>query len=818
MSEISTATPVRESLTLSSIFIDRPQHYSPGSNYAALTGWCDFAVDLSPKVASAKLVVQRFDENGRDTSVEIPMCEVRDAWPGWSVDFARIAAPKRWAISVQGMNPGDCYAYRLFDSSGNVIAGHVSDPFALASTPLSWQPAYLRQVREALEAFRRNGETDQELLKRVYSSGESSALASSNSLNFTPAHRDHFLAPWSVVVDKTRLLEPYMVALSHPHGAGERMIIKYHPWHSLKVPDTVISPEFKNKRGLIECLKDVRFTSYLQRFGNTIEFFPLGLSVSDPMLAALGRSNVWGYMPTHLCGLNPEYFASRDPHENIRTLQEVVHLLKQRGFSVICDLVSGHTAETGNAGPFFSLRHIYPEAYFLLDNEGLDVDVTGCRNTLNPASPLVVALLKHQSRFYVELLGVERRIDQAATLGIADESGEVFDPQHQTFQEIISMSSNPIVELMHGRGFYNRQIPDNRTSLRSKDFWLRNLQYALSFGETKMWPTSNPTAYRAFIASGSCGGEHPLQQQLPWSRNHGVQVFSHDGETAFDRARWMAVRLLNGKLPEDYEFKLLMQQIVDSSCEYDALYRQGQPRFKLMGQAIEHLQKNHPAKLEEVQGAAARWFLTQLYTTPGDILIVAGDQMRRTQHGNPDAYDFKEYLEDALLPVPYSMRANDERMVNNQIQSAFLTHRLRSMRDRFPAIFKNTSIVDGRQPSSSDPSVSLSLSWYNQNGMDMSENDWKGDPNGELYLAWAYTVHPIHSKDDQSPHTRLFFADTSRPCNLVLPDPGKGREWRVFVDSTRPLLLSSDIYKAGGSYYMPTCGEVVMESVLAESH
>lgn len=815
----SEARPVRpELLGLKASFINDPRHYAAGSQFKSKTGWCDFAIDVSPAIAAVSLVVRRFDENGKAQVAHIPMRELQGARAGWNPGHTNLQEPRRWAISVGGIQPGEQYAYRLLGADGQVIADHASDPFALASTHLKWREAYLTRVRATLDFIRQEGDTDGQLLKRLYATG-GSAQSSPVSSIIPPASSEHFDSPWSIVVDRSKLLDPHKVAMPQPHGAGQRDIIKYHPLHSLQVSEAFISPEYRDKRGYIECLKDRRFTDYLARYGNTIEFFPLGHSVSDPTLVALGRSNVWGYMPTQACGLNPEYFTSNDPHDNIRTLQEVVYILKERGFSVICDVVSGHTAETGDVGPFFSLRQIYPEAYFLMDHHGRDIDVTGCGNTLNPFSPLAVELLRHQSDFFVKVLGVERRIDQAATLGIADISGEGFDPRHQTFDEIIKMSPAPIVELMHTRGHHNRAVPDDgvgnterASRIASKDFWLRNLEYALSFGEATMWPDSNPKAYRAFIASGSCGGVHPLQQKMPWSQNYGVQVFAHDGETVFDRARWMAVRVLRDELSADPQFKDLIDRIDASSDNYDALHRERQERYRLMSRAVEYLQEHHPVQLEAAQGAAARWFLTQLYTTPGDVLIVAGDHIGRSQGGNSDGYDCRDSLVNALRP------SSEKGMANNQIQSGFLTHRLRLMRDRFPEIFKNTAIVNGFNPSSYDPALVLSLSWYNQSGLPMAQEDWEDSANGDLFLGWTYTAHPVQDSEATEAHTKLFFADSSKEREFILPDPGQDRAWRVFVDSTRPLLVDNHGYQKGDTYRLPTCGSVVLESVRASYH
>lgn len=805
-----------ESLGLKESSVTTPGYYSSGSRYHSSTHYCDFALDVKPEIAQVSLLIRRTEARGREQVAEIPMREVNGAWSSWGVNQQPIAAPRRWAISVKGVKQGEEYAFRLKGNGGEIIAEHASDPFAIASTPFSWNGEYLNRVRTKLEAIRQEGESDDALLRRLHRV-HGSPYSESGELLLPRAGSGDFVAPWSIVIDPTKLLDPQKVNLQQPHGAGERIVIKYHPWHSRFVPDSFISDEFKSQRGFLECLRDERFTQYLARYGNTIEFFPLGQSVSEPAVAALGRNNVWGYMPAHVCGLNSEYFISKDPHDNLRTLQEIVCLLKQRGFSVICDMVSGHTAETGDIGPSFSLREIYPEAYFLMDSNGKDVDVTGCGNTLSPFSQVAVKLIEHQSDFLGRILGVDPRIDQAPTLGLKTRTGEGFDPYHETFKRITAKSRAPIVELSHAAGHYGRAVPDDGSGnamqgprVTAKDFWLRNFQYSVSHWEGSMWPQSNPRKYRAFIASGSCGGLHPLQQQFPWSRNHGIQVFPHDGETVFDRARWMAVKLLRNKLQSDPVFGELVEKINDSSGDYDPLYRESQERYALMSQAVEYLNKRHPDELRVAQGAAARWFLSQLYSTPGDILIVAGDHMGRSQQNNGDAYDSVQYIEEAMQPSKFTA------LNNIQLQSSFLTDRLRRVRERFPEIFKNTSVVDGNNPSSFDPALVLSLSWYNEQGISMEQGDWDRVDNGDVFLSWIWEAYPVQDTDRREPRTKLLFVDSSKESEFKLPDPGEGREWRTILDSTAPLLLDNNGYKNAHSHRLSTCGMIVMESVATQ--
>lgn len=780
-------------------FIDRPDFYQSGSHYSPTTKWCDFAVDVSPKFAAVSLVVRRFDDAGNPRLVEIPMQKVDAAWSSWDAGNIAIAAPARWAISVCGVRPGEQYAYRIKGYDGSVIAEQASDPFAIASTPLVWKAEYVQRVQQALNGFRREGESDDQLLERVYAQTTSPVPAA------TPAD---FEPPWSIVIDHSQLLPPNQVAMPQPHKAGERVIIKYHPLHSVGVAHDYISEQFREMKGLVDILRDQRFISYLAKNGNAIEFFPLGHSVSDPCLLALGRENVWGYMPANPCGLDPKYFSASDPHKMIRTFQEIAFQLKQQGLSVICDIVSGHTAEAGAVGPAVSLRHLYPEAYFLLDARGNDVDVTGCHNTINPNSPLAIALLHHQSSFYVNILGVERRIDQAATLGIRNSVDERFDPEHPTFRDIVARSPDPIVELMLARRHYNRLVPTDVPGITSKIFLLRNWQYAVAFGELAMWPNSCPLDYRAFIASGSCGGVHPLQQLHPWPKNHGVQVFSHDGETVFDRARWMAVHTLRGTLTDDTRFQNLMRAIDQSPNNYEPLFRNGQLRYNLMLEAVAHLQQHHTEKFLNAQSAAARWFLTQLYTTPGDILIVAGDHMLRTQEGDPDAYDRPDYVRQAMAISQTPTKRE------NQQSTDLLTANLMRLRIRYPAIFKNRSIVNGQNTSSFEGGQVLSLKWIREDGEEMSGQDWGQRPAGEQFLGWIYAARAIQGREGAAPNAQIYVADSSRACTFTLPDPGLGHEWRVFVDSTWPQESDNSRYGQGYRYTLPTCGSVVFEAVV----
>jgi pullulanase/glycogen debranching enzyme len=783
---------------------------TPGATYRDKNSPCDFTVDVDPTVAAVHLHIRRADQDGNFQVVSVHMegVDAQDA----RVGAEGSVASKRWSVSLRGVEAGDQYAYRLLSWDGKEVCPHAADPFALAATPFTWLDSeYIKAIRGEIGQLQSQGTTETAISEmwRDRRVGEKSLPSSIP----TPLMFRDFTPPWSIVIDPSKLLNPSQVSLEQPYGHGEREIIKLHPWHSKGAPQDAVSPSFKYARGFIECLLDSRYRSWLKQFGNTIEFFPLNPSVTEPELFAMGRSNVWGYMPTQLCALNPNYFIAPDPHEQLKVLQQVIYECKRDGLSVICDVVHGHVAET-QIGPHFSLRVLHPEGYFLFGRDGRELDITGCGDTLNSSSPLALNLQLAQIRFYSKLLGAGCRIDQAATSGyeLAGSSNEGrFNPNNPAFRRIVSASSPTYLELMYPDGYFEREVPQD-CGAQVKHFGLVNVSSTVAYGESRMWPNQTAVEWLAFIVTGKCGGVHQAQQRLPWSRNLSVEVYCHDGETVFDRSRWHAIWIVRGRIKGDDKLTRLFEDLEATSDNYDAMYRNRQPRHERMLAIVRYLQENYPNEFEVAQGEVHRWYMAQLYTTSGDILIVAGDQMRRTQDGDPNAFYQPSYIDNALLEDgSNSFGSRRFKNIINIWFSQFLTHRLHRLRERYRSIFRNVNIVNGRDPSSSDRSVVPSVSWFRADGQPMEDADWKATPQGgKMQLGWVYD---ILNSETRSLNGRLFIFNSSVEGEIVVPSPGENRVWRVCVDSTRPLEVENHTYSHGDIYSMLTCGVVVMESV-----
>ncbi|HEX2131149.1 MAG TPA: glycogen debranching protein GlgX, partial [Actinophytocola sp.] len=181
-----------------------------------------------------------------------------------------------------------------------------------------------------------------------------------------------------------------------------------------------------HQRGTYLGLTHPSVVDYLVRLGVTaVELMPVHTFVDEPALLRSGRHNYWGY--ASLGFLAPHEGYASEPGRETAEFRTMVAALHAAGIEVIMDVVFNHTGEGGIDGPTLSMRGLDAPAYYLLDRDGFDVDITGCGNTLDPASPTVVRLVTDSLRYFADELGVDGfRLDLASALGRP--GGGAFDP------------------------------------------------------------------------------------------------------------------------------------------------------------------------------------------------------------------------------------------------------------------------------------------------------------------------------------------------------------------------------------------------------
>jgi len=172
-------------------------------------------------------------------------------------------------------------------------------------------------------------------------------------------------------------------------------------------------------RGLIEKIP------YLKSLGITsVELLPVQqfdpADVPNPELV-----NYWGYAPIALFAPHHAYASTDDPIGAINEFRDMVKALHRAGIEVILDVVFNHTGEGGKDGPILSFKGLENRAYYMLDRSDYSYqNFSGTGNTLNANQSVVRRLIRDCLRYWVDEMHVDGfRFDLASILS-RNESGQ----------------------------------------------------------------------------------------------------------------------------------------------------------------------------------------------------------------------------------------------------------------------------------------------------------------------------------------------------------------------------------------------------------
>jgi isoamylase len=138
-----------------------------------------------------------------------------------------------------------------------------------------------------------------------------------------------------------------------------------------------------------------------------------------------GLSNYWGYQPFSFFAPHDGYSSRSDPLGVLDEFRDMVKALHRAGIEVILDVVYNHTAEGSADGPTLSFRGLANENYYILaEDKSRYADYTGCGNTLNANEPIVRRLIIDSLRYWVSEMHVDGfRFDLASILS-RDQQGQ----------------------------------------------------------------------------------------------------------------------------------------------------------------------------------------------------------------------------------------------------------------------------------------------------------------------------------------------------------------------------------------------------------
>jgi isoamylase len=156
---------------------------------------------------------------------------------------------------------------------------------------------------------------------------------------------------------------------------------------------------------------------YLQNLGiSAVELLPV--FAFDEQDGPPGLDNYWGYQPLSFFAPHDGYSSRSDPLGALEEFRDMVKTLHRAGIEVILDVVYNHTAEGGADGPTICFRGLANDTYYILEEDkSRYTDYTGCGNTLNANEPIVRRLILDSLRYWVSEMHVDGfRFDLASIL------------------------------------------------------------------------------------------------------------------------------------------------------------------------------------------------------------------------------------------------------------------------------------------------------------------------------------------------------------------------------------------------------------------
>jgi len=548
------------------------------------------------------------------------------------------------------------------------------------------------------------------------------------------------------------------------------------PWHQTIIYELHVKgftqrhPEVpRHLRGSYAALATRPVIDHLKRLGITaVELMPVHAFMDDRNLVEKGMRNYWGYNSIGFFAPDFRYAATGLTAE-FKTMVKTLH---SNGIEVILDVVYNHTAEGSQLGPTLCFRGIDNESYYRLNPEDARyyMDYTGCGNTLNMRHPRVLQLIMDSLRYWVLEMHVDGfRFDLASALARelheVDRLSAFFDIIHQ--DPVLSQVKLIAEPWDLGEGGYQvGNFPIGWTEWNGK---YRDAVRAYWKGEGGV---IGELAYRLTGSSDlyEAGGRRPHA-----SINF---VTAHDGFTLQDLVSYNDKHNeANGEDGRDGEDNNLSW-----NCGAEG-------------------PTDDPA-INALRAQQKRNLLATLLLSQGVPMLLAGDELGRTQSGNNNAY----CQDNELSWVNWELRPEDRELLE-------FTRRIIWLNRDHP-VFRRHSFFQGRHIHGTD---AKDIAWLKPDGAEMTDEEWQ--LSFARCLGVALTGDALDDVDERGQPVRdnnflLLLNAHHEEIAFVVPPPHSASDWSLEFDTSRNGGLDrAGVFRAGQAYPLQGRSVVLLSGI-----
>lgn len=627
-------------------------------------------------------------------------------------------------VYIPGLKPGQLYGYRVHGAY-DPANGHRFNPSNLLIDPYAKAIAGTIQWNDALFGYELGHEEEDFRINKT------------DSAPFIPkcvVIDDHF--DWQ---DDVAPKVPYHRSVIYEtHVKG---FTNLHP----EIPDDI--------KGTYAAMGHPVTIDYLTKLGVTaVELLPVHHFVADRHLVEKGLTNYWGYNSIGFFAPDVRYSSSGVEGQQVTEFKTMVKNLHKAGIEVILDVVYNHTAEGNHLGPTLSFKGIDNTSYYrLMDEKRYYNDYTGTGNTLRANMPFVLRLMMDSLRYWILDMHVDGfRFDLASALArelhAVHKLSSFFDVIHQ--DPVISQVKLIAEPWDIGEGGYQvGNFPPGWTEWNGKyrdcirDYW-RGADSML--GEFAERVTGSPDLYQ---------GDY---RRPTASVNF---ITAHDGFTLNDLVSYNEKHnQANGENNQDGE-------------SHNRSWNCG---------AEGATKKKEVLKLRAQQ---KRNLLATLFLSQGVPMLLAGDEMSRSQQGNNNAY----------------CQDNEVSWLNwdkADVELIEFTRKLIALRLDHP-VFCRKKWFQG-QPIKG---VGVEdIAWFLPEGTEMTDEHWNTSFAKSLgiYLN-GKGIHNLSSKGEPIIDDSFYviFNAHHESLEYILPEEKYGKEWRKILDTFDGVIGEGQTFQSG---------------------
>ena len=483
--------------------------------------------------------------------------------------------------------------------------------------------------------------------------------------------------------------------------------------------------------GAIRHLRDLGVTA--------VELLPIHAFSDDRHLIERGLHNYWGYNTLGFFSPEPRYLSEPAALSEFKTMVQHLH---DAGIEVILDVVYNHTAEGSELGPTLSFRGIDNASYYRLvpDQRRYYLDFTGCGNALDLRHPRVLQLVMDSLRYWVEEMHVDGfRFDLATTLA---REGGAFD-EHSGFLDAV------------------RQDPVLSTVKMIAEPWdVGDGGYQLGRfppGWSEWNDRYRDTVRRFWV------GEPGLTGELASRITGSADLFAHGG-----RRPWASINFVTA------HDGFTLRDLVSYDQKHNELNgeegRDGTNDNHSWNGGVEG-PTDDPA-IRALRLRQSKNLLATLLLSQGVPMLLAGDEIGRSQGGNNNAY----CQDNEISWTDWkAIRSTDG--YGDEHELLDFVRQLIRLRRRHIAFHRQRFF-------SSDPQRKDIL-WLRPDGDEMEQADWENDFARTLAFLLRGDAHGYHLTAQGEPESDedFFVILNAHDHEVVHRLPG-----RIDVDSWEPVL------------------------------